>query len=91
MVTPPIRVPPGGRSRRSGAGRCSARAPAGGLSGWAARLGRDAGDPDVLYRGVIAWTRLYGFVALEIEGAFTSMGIDADAMYRREVEALLAL
>jgi AcrR family transcriptional regulator len=61
------------------------------LSAWSARLGRDASDPDVLYRGVIAWTRLYGFVALEIEGAFQSMGIDAGAMYRREVEALLAV
>lgn len=61
------------------------------LSACATWLGRDASDPDVLYRGVIAWTRLYGFVALEIEGAFQSMGIDAGALYRREVEALLAV
>jgi AcrR family transcriptional regulator len=49
------------------------------------------GDPDVTYRGIIGWSRLYGFVALETEGAFASMGIDASALYRREVEALMAL
>jgi AcrR family transcriptional regulator len=52
--------------------------------------GGDISDPDVLYRGIIAWTRLYGLVALEIDGAFQSMGIDAAALYRREVEALIA-
>jgi AcrR family transcriptional regulator len=49
------------------------------------------GNPDVTYRGITGWSRLYGFVALEIEGAFASMGIDASALYQREVEALIAL
>ena len=49
------------------------------------------GDPDVTYRGITGWSRLYGFVALEIEGAFSSMGIDAGALYQREMEALIAL
>jgi AcrR family transcriptional regulator len=60
------------------------------LSACATGPGGDIGDPDVLYRGIIAWTRLYGLVALEIDGAFQSMGIDAAALYRREVEALIA-
>ena len=50
-----------------------------------------SGNPDVTYRGIIGWSRLYGFVALETEGAFASMGIDAGALYQREVEALIAL
>jgi AcrR family transcriptional regulator len=49
------------------------------------------GDPDVTYRGITGWSRLYGFVALEIEGAFASMGLDDDALYQREIEALIAL
>ena len=49
------------------------------------------GDPDVTYRGITGWSRLYGLVALEIEGAFSSMGIDAGALYQREIEALIAL
>jgi AcrR family transcriptional regulator len=49
------------------------------------------GQPDVTYRGITGWSRLYGFVALEIEGAFSSMGLDADALYQREIEALIAL
>ncbi|HEY5400143.1 MAG TPA: TetR/AcrR family transcriptional regulator [Trebonia sp.] len=49
------------------------------------------GDPDVTYRGITGWSRLYGFVALEIEGAFASMGMDAGPLYQREIEALIAL
>jgi predicted HAD superfamily Cof-like phosphohydrolase len=33
---------------------------------------------------------LHGFVSLEIEGAFASMGIDPDAVFHREVDALTA-
>ncbi len=58
------------------------------LREWALRHERDPGDTDTLYRGVITWTRLHGFVSLEIEGAFASMGIDPDAVFRREVDAL---
>jgi AcrR family transcriptional regulator len=46
-------------------------------------------DPEVLHHGVITWTRLYGFIRLEIEGAFQSMGLDADFLYQREVEGLM--
>ncbi|HEX4283095.1 MAG TPA: TetR-like C-terminal domain-containing protein [Solirubrobacteraceae bacterium] len=58
------------------------------LREWALRHERDPGDPEALYRGVITWTRLHGFVSLEIEGAFASMGIDADTAFHREVDAL---
>jgi AcrR family transcriptional regulator len=58
------------------------------LRAWARRHERDADRPDVLYRGVVTWTRLHGLVSLELEGAFASMEIDADAVFRRELAAL---
>jgi AcrR family transcriptional regulator len=58
------------------------------LREWAIAHERDPADPDRLYRGMIAWTRLHGFVSLEIEGAFASIGIDADTVFHREVDAL---
>ncbi|HEY2314620.1 MAG TPA: TetR/AcrR family transcriptional regulator [Streptosporangiaceae bacterium] len=54
----------------------------------ASRGARHGHDPEAVQRGVITWTRLYGFIRLEIEGAFQSMGLDADSLYRREVEEL---
>jgi hypothetical protein len=58
------------------------------LREWALSHERNPADPDTLYRAVITWTRLHGFVSLEIEGAFASMGIDADTLSHREVDAL---
>ena len=58
------------------------------LREWALRHERDPGRPDTLYRAVVSWTRLHGFVSLEIEGAFASMSIDADTVFHREVDAL---
>jgi AcrR family transcriptional regulator len=60
------------------------------LRAWAVTRSRDPGTPEALYQGVITWTRLHGFVSLEIEGAFASMGIDPDAVFHREVDALTA-
>ncbi|AGZ38812.1 TetR family transcriptional regulator [Actinoplanes friuliensis DSM 7358] len=37
---------------------------------------------------VAVWSRLHGFVSLEIEGNFTSMGVDPDGLFAAEVEAL---
>ena len=56
-----------------------------------AACGRDrpGHDPEAVQHGVIAWTRLYGFIRLEIEGAFQWMGLDADSLYRQEVEELM--
>ena len=77
---PPTGSPPGGEKLPRALTRQ--------LREWALSHARDPGDPDTLYRGVITWTRLHGFVSLEIEGAFASMGIDADTVFRREVAAL---
>ncbi len=58
------------------------------LRDWSRRHQRELA-PDILYLGLITWTRLHGFISLEIEGAFASMGIDPDAMFEREVDALI--
>ena len=60
------------------------------LRAWAVTRSRDPRTPEALYQGVITWTRVHGFVSLEIEGAFASMGIDPDAVFHREVDALTA-
>jgi AcrR family transcriptional regulator len=40
--------------------------------------------------GVLSgWSRLHGFAGLEIGGNFTAMGIDADAVFGQEVDALV--
>jgi AcrR family transcriptional regulator len=46
-------------------------------------------DPEVFARVLSGWSRLHGFVGLELGGNFRSMGVDADAVFRREVEALV--
>jgi AcrR family transcriptional regulator len=45
-------------------------------------------DPDLFDRVLSAWSRLHGFVGLELGGNFTAMGVDADDLFRREVDAL---
>ena len=45
-------------------------------------------DPAVALHAVTAWSRLHGFVSLEIEGNFTSMGLDPGPLFAAEVEAL---
>ncbi|WP_162834247.1 TetR/AcrR family transcriptional regulator [Amycolatopsis circi] len=37
---------------------------------------------------VALWSRLHGFVSLEIGGGFTAMGLDADALFETEVQVL---
>jgi AcrR family transcriptional regulator len=39
---------------------------------------------------VVTWTRLHGFVSLEIEGNYASMGLDPDLLFDTEVAAVLA-
>lgn len=53
-------------------------------------LAATGAGPEQLQRCLTAWTRLHGFVSLELGGNFTSMGIDADALFAREVNALSA-
>ena len=58
------------------------------LTAWARRGGSADTDPATALRAVVAWSRLHGLVGLEIEGNFASMGLDADALFAAEVDAL---
>jgi hypothetical protein len=46
-------------------------------------------DPELLGWVLSAWCRLHGFASLELGGNFAAMGIDADELFRRELDALL--
>jgi len=61
---------------------------AGDLRGWARKQGAEGVDPAVALQAITAWSRLHGFVSLEIEGKFRSMGLDPDAFFATEVDAL---
>ncbi|WP_328917635.1 MULTISPECIES: TetR/AcrR family transcriptional regulator [unclassified Streptomyces] len=55
----------------------------------AAVLGRPADDPAVAFRATSLWAGLHGLVSLEIEGNFTSTGIDPAGLYDAQVHAVL--
>jgi AcrR family transcriptional regulator len=57
------------------------------LKRWARTRGIGASAP-VALRAVQVWTRLHGFVSLEIGGNFTSMQLDPDKLFRAELERL---
>ena len=59
------------------------------LQDWAQRAGRTV-DGSVAYRAVTAWTRLHGFVDLELGGNYASMGVGAQQLFDGQIEALLA-
>lgn len=60
------------------------------LQAWrASRAGSATLSPEMLHLSVVAWTRLHGIVALEIEGVFRSMGIDPALLYDAEVEEIV--
>ncbi len=40
-------------------------------------------------RVLSAWARIHGVISLELGGNFTSMGVDADGVFRHEIEALV--
>jgi AcrR family transcriptional regulator len=42
-------------------------------------------DTGVAWRAVTFWSRVHGFVSLEIEGNFASMGLDPDRLFAAEV------
>ena len=78
----------GGRAARRGPGaaqrlarRCRRGAATRGTDDRA--RGRDAARSTV-------WARLHGHVALEIGGNFASMGLDPEALFEAEVDALVA-
>jgi Tetracyclin repressor-like, C-terminal domain len=59
------------------------------LSSWARAQGLDS-DPATALRAVLAWSRLHGFVSLEIAGNYASMGIDPDELFEIQLATLTA-
>jgi AcrR family transcriptional regulator len=71
----------------------SRRAMAVGLAVFGGLGGRDGGAVDTaaepaLARVMSAWSRIHGFVVLEIGDNFAAMGVDADVLFEREIAAL---
>jgi AcrR family transcriptional regulator len=64
-----------------------ARALASDLVGWVNKRGMEAHAATAL-RAVLIWSRLHGFVSLEIAGNYASMGIDPDRLFQVELSAL---
>jgi AcrR family transcriptional regulator len=62
---------------------------AGQLSDWADNRGVQV-DPAKALRAILTWSRLHGFVSLEIAGNYSSMGIDANQLFETELRALPA-
>jgi AcrR family transcriptional regulator len=61
------------------------------LRSWAHERG--AGDdlpPWLLRLAIVTWQRLHGHIGLELEGVHAAMGISSDALYRTEVDAIIA-
>ena len=47
-------------------------------------------DANVAYRDILIWSRIHGFLALELAGNFASMGIDSDRLFDTELANLMA-
>jgi AcrR family transcriptional regulator len=60
------------------------------LTRWAYARKRADVSPAVAQLAVVVWTRLHGFVSLEIEGNYAAMGLDPDRLFDAEVAATLA-
>ena len=58
------------------------------LPAWAQRHGLDI-DPATALRAVLIWSRLHGFVSLEIAGNFASMGIDPGQVFEIQLTTML--
>jgi AcrR family transcriptional regulator len=56
------------------------------LAAWARPYDHPAG-PAVALRAILAWSRLHGFVSLEIAGNYTSMGLDPARLFEIELAA----
>jgi AcrR family transcriptional regulator len=59
------------------------------LSSWAHAHNLDI-DPATALRAVLVWSRLHGFVSLEIAGNYASMGIDPDRVFEMQLATLTA-
>jgi len=61
------------------------------LRAWAADRGAgDALPPWLLRLAIVSWQRLHGHIDVELAGVHRAMGISSDAMYRTEVDAIIA-
>jgi hypothetical protein len=58
------------------------------LTRWATQHDRDT-DAAIALRAIRMWTRLHGFVGLEIDGSFASMDIDPDLLFEIELATLI--
>jgi AcrR family transcriptional regulator len=45
-------------------------------------------EPGAALHGIAVWAALHGFVALEVEGNFASMGLDPDLLFEAQLAAL---
>jgi hypothetical protein len=63
------------------------RALASQASDWASDRDVQA-DAATAVRALLTWSRLHGFVSLEVAGNYTSMGIDPDQLFETELSAL---
>jgi AcrR family transcriptional regulator len=59
------------------------------LAAWARKHSLEA-DPATALRAVLAWSRLHGFVSLEIAGNYASMSIDPDQVFEIQLGTLTA-
>jgi AcrR family transcriptional regulator len=59
------------------------------LSAWASQNSLEA-DPATALRAVLAWSRLHGFVSLDIAGNYASMRIDPDQVFELQLATLTA-
>ena len=78
---------PTGRPRR----RSSRATSTSQLRSWA--HARGAGDdlpPWLLRLAIVSWQRPHGHIGLELEGVHAAMGISSDALYRTELDAIVA-
>jgi AcrR family transcriptional regulator len=61
------------------------------LSRWARDRGAEDDLPPWLLRlAIVTWQRLHGHIVLELEGVHAAMGIASDALYRTEIDAIVA-
>ena len=74
-------LPRPGRGARPASGLASQ------ASAWAADRGVEA-DATTAVRALLTWSRLHGFVSLEIDGNYNSMGIDPSALFEIELSVV---
>jgi len=58
------------------------------LRTWVVRRGAGEVVPAVALQAITVWSRLHGFVSLEIDGNFAAIGLDPDSFFAAEVDAL---